>query len=184
MIWVRHNWASRILAVVLIVSMLPALVVPASRAASGMQFGSYERWIRAQLRIPVDEHVEEAISRAVASRAHSFEAFVATFLEAYEQTAPERPIAQVFTDRDLSDDALISYLQRRYTQVVDDGVLTRTFLAKAAAQSSSTIKAGKAAHAVPLPSTRVGFEGAMLQNPDDLIVIPFRVLSSARSLGP
>lgn len=186
MLWLQKGWIGRVLATVLIASMLPTLVVPRARTTGGPHFGTYERWIRAQLRISGDGAVEEAIAAAVAEGADSVREFVAVFLKSYEDAAPGRAIAQVFTERELSTDALISYLQSRYTRVVDDGVFPRSFLATAVNQtvangqsgaSSGIIAAERASSLTRDTAARIAHAGAV-------IIIPLRVLSSARSLGP
>ena len=184
MIWVRKKWTSRVLAAVLILSILPTLMVPSNRASGSAQFGSYEGWLRAQLRIPADEAVERAIVDAVEAGADSFDAFIAIFLEAYATAAPGESISQVFTDRDLSNDALISYLQRRYSQVVDAGILPRVYLTSfvqnpvigESGPSDAAVGAGAAALS--------GFGAALPALIESTIFISLRTLSSARALGP
>lgn len=184
MSWVRNGWIGRVLAAMLVASMLPTLVVPPARAAGGSQFGSYERWIRAQIRVSSDV-VEKAIAEAVAERTNSLQDFVAAFLESYEAAAPERSIAHVFTDRELSNEALMSYLQRRYTGIVDDAVLSRVYLAKAAHVASSGAQAaGTTGAFTKVGVTPILSAGPALSQHFEHIIISIRKRSSARPLGP
>lgn len=184
MMWVRNRWTSRVLAAVLILSILPTLMVSSSRGSGGAQFGSYEEWLRAQLRIPADQAVERAIVDAVEAGADSFDAFIAIFLEAYAKAAPGESISQVFTDRDLSNDALISYLQRRYSQVVEAGILPRVYLTSFV-QNPVIGKAGTSDAAIGAGTSAFSFlEAALPTLIESTILISLRTLSSARALGP
>lgn len=184
MSWVRNGWIGRVLAAMLVASMLPTLVVPPTRAAGGSQFGSYEGWIRAQIRVSSDV-VEKAIAEAVAERTDSLQDFVAAFLESYEAAAPERSIAHVFTDRELSNEALISYLQQRYTGTVDDAVLSRVYLSKVThVASSGAHAAGTSGAFTEAGVTPIISGGPVHPQQDEFIVIPIRKRSSARPLGP
>ena len=182
--WARKRWPRRVLAAVLALSMLPTLVMPGTGVIAEAQYGTYERWIRAQIRVPVDGAVEKAITEAVERGAESFDSFITAFLDAYSDAAPGQSISQVFTDRDLSNDALRSFLQRRYSQIADAGVVPRvhltTFIQHAAtAGDSGPLGAFSNARfaadaATPLLTTLVEYS----------VVISFRTLSSAQSLGP
>jgi hypothetical protein len=186
MLWLQKGWIGRVLAAVLIASMLPTLVVPRARTTGGPQFGTYERWFRAQLRISGDVAVEEAIAAAVAEGTDSVREFVAVFLRSYEDAVPGRAIAQVFTERELSTDALISYLQSRYTRVVDDAVFPRSFLTTAVNQTVANGQSGASSGVIAgdRASSLIRDIAAGNAHIGALIIIPFRVLSSARSLGP
>lgn len=183
MLWLQEKWVGRVLAAVLIASMLPTLVVPRAQTG-GPHFGTYERWIRAQLRIS-DGAVEKAIAVAVAEGADTVQEFVVAFLKTYEDAAPGRAIALVFTERELSTDALISYLQSRYTRVVDDAVLPRIFLTTAATQTVTNGHAGTSSGILSVARTAL-FAQSIASTPrlGAFIIIPLRVLSSAHPLGP
>lgn len=185
MAWVRNRWAGRVCATVLLLSMLPTLAVPTNRMAGDAQFGSYERWIRNQIRVPVDAAVEKAIAEAVASDAESFDSFIATFLDAFGEVAPDRPLSQVFTDRELSDDALISFLQRRYSQIADEGVVPRVYVASFIHNLLVSGKSGlDAARKFSADMGRADRGSFMPPVVEKTIVISLRTLTSARSLGP
>ena len=186
MLAVRNGWVGRTLAAMLIASMLATLVVPRARTPAGSQVGNYERWIRAQLRISPDDFVEMAITSAVSERVDSFQKFVAAFLQVYEDAAPERAISLVFTDRELSTDALISYLERRYNRVVYDAVFPRIYVATASHHAGAAGKTGGSVGrsgsrpATPAIQAIVGGARQIAKS----AVVPFRALSSARPLGP
>ncbi len=185
MMWVRKRSTSRVFAVVLILSILPTLMVPSGRASSSAKFGSHEGWLRAQLLAPADDLVDLAIAVAVESGAESFDGFIAAFLEAYADAAPGEPISQVFTDRNLSDDALITFLQRRYSQVVDVGVLPRLYLTSFVQNSAVGGKSGPSYTPIKTGSFAPhGVEDPLSFLAEYIIVISFRTLSSAHSLGP
>lgn len=183
--WARKRWTSRVFAAILLLSVLPTFIIPNNRAAGGAQFGSYEGWIRAQLRIPVDGAVEEAMSSAIESGADSFDEFLAAFLEAYAEAAPGQAISQVFTERNLSDDALISFLQRRYSQVGDEGVLHRVALTSLVQQVAVDGKFGLAAITSHSGMSALAAAGPVIASlAERTVVISLRTLSSARPLGP
>lgn len=183
MMWVRQRWTGRMLAAVLIASTLATFLLPTNRGVK-TQFGTYERWIRAQLRIPVDEAVEQAIAEA-AAQVGSFEEFVSAFLKSYEEIAPGQSTARAFIDRDLSNDALLTYLHLRFTQVVGDFVLLRVYVSKAASTFLSGGKTGweRAISTAELLESAAEFVFAQ-PSTDRLIIVSMRILSSARSLGP
>lgn len=120
--WARSTFVSRIIACLMLVSLLPALVVPDGFAASESAQSPFEQWVRGQLRVPASEAVDSALKAATKARARTIEQFVAAFLEAYDDGAP---VSRAFTDRELSEEALISYLQRRFHGVAAEGVLPR-----------------------------------------------------------
>lgn len=182
--WARKRWPRRVLAAVLAFSMLPTLVMPGTGVAAEAQYGTYERWIRAQIRVPLDAAVEKAIRDAVDGGADSFDAFITAFLEAYSSEAPGQPISRVFTDRELTNDALRSFLQRRYSQIADAGVVPRvhftTFIQHAAAAGDGgPLSAFSTAHITVDRATSV-----LTTLVEYGVVISFRTLSSAQSLGP
>ena len=182
--WARKRWPRRVLAAVLAFSMLPTLVMPVAGVTAEAQYGTYERWIRAQIRVPVDGAVKKAIAEAVEGEADSFDAFITSFLEAYSAAAPGEPISHIFTDRDLSNDALRSFLQRRYSQLADAGVVPRvhltTFIQHAATSGDSgPLSAHSAARVAVNRATSL-----LMTLAECGVVISFRTLSSAQSLGP
>lgn len=173
------------LAVVLIASMLPTFILPVGVGASSSEFGTYERWIRAQLRVAGDSAVEEAIAAATDSRPNSFADFIRAFIRVYVEAAPDRSISRVFLDRDLNQEALLSYLHFRYTQVADDGILTRLYQAKASSTLLLDAKTGwKHGWMAAEVLRRAPTIKASHLSTDRLFIISMRVLSSARSLGP
>lgn len=182
--WVRKKLTRRALAVLMTASLLPPVFLHPARGVAKAQFGTYERWIRAQLRIPIDEVVEKAMAEAAASRAPSFEGFVIAFLKSYKEAAPDRSTARAFTDRDLTNDALLTYLQARFTQIVEDGVLVRVYPSTPASVASSGeagIDGGTIRAELFKSHGRISFVPTMV---DRFVVVCFRTLSSARSLGP
>lgn len=185
MTWVRKGWAGRLCASVLLLSMLLTLMVPSSGAAADGRYGTYERWIREQLRVPVDAAVEQAIAEAVEVDADSFDRFIVAFLDAFAEAAPDRPLSYAFTERELSGEALISYLQRRYSQVAETGVLPRVFFTTPVQTQALGGKFGvppSRAAEVAIGDLAAGNLATSLS--EGAFVLSIRILSSARPLGP
>ncbi len=181
--WVRSTFFARLIASLLVVSLLPTLVGQAGQASALSIQGSYEVWIRAQLRVPADADLEAALNRAAESRAANIGEFVAAFLAAYESESPEVPAAHAFTERDLTDDGLIEYLQRRYTEIAPDAVLPRLRSATPPVATSLTSPSPTAAVDTTAPKVRTVYGAVTLRSGTEH-VIPFRILSPARSQGP
>jgi hypothetical protein len=97
--------------------------------------------------MPADAAVEEALKEAAQAEAQSFESFIEVFLEAYGARHDQSSAAHAFVKEDLSDDALIAYLQRRYTEVSGEAVLLgfRSVAASVAPASSSVFSGPLAA---------------------------------------
>jgi hypothetical protein len=179
----RSPYLARIVAGVLTASMLSGLfALPSSSAPEA--YGSYAGWARAQLRVPVDEALESALSKAAESRPISFQDFVEAFLKAYDQEGSGHSAALAFTDVDLSDDALITYLQRRYVRISDEGTLPRTYLTTAPSFHPGIATGGY-----------VGVEGQPTRSfipvyepqeygAREVTILLLRILSSANPLGP
>ena len=183
--WARGPYLSRFLAGILIASMLPALFVLPGIAAPGTTYGSYSRWIRAQLRVPADASIEAALARASEERPASLEAFIEAFLEAFEKANPGRSAAFAFTDVDLSDDGLITYLQRRYTRIGDEGVLPRVYLTTALGAPVAPVSYdGEAAGDGRAATQLHTYEREVILSAEAGVVIPLRTLSAAHPLGP
>ncbi|MEX0747006.1 MAG: hypothetical protein WD275_03330, partial [Rhodothermales bacterium] len=70
----------RLLAVLVIASMMPSLFVPTGSGASAAVGGTYSRWIRAQFRVPTNEAIDAALEKASKSSSSNFEAFVEAFV--------------------------------------------------------------------------------------------------------
>ncbi|MEX2399275.1 MAG: hypothetical protein WD423_00795 [Rhodothermales bacterium] len=189
----RSTWLLRSVALLLVGALLPMLFAPSSNApssraplnpaVSSSASSSYADWLRSQLRVPADASVDRALEAAVETRAASITEFVGAFLSAYESDHPDRSAARVFVDRDLSDEALISYLQRRFTEVGGEAVLLRLRLI--ASTTGSTWSSGSVS-AVPsrisraLHAARPSVSAFLV----DAVVTSFRSLSPARPQGP
>lgn len=181
---VRSTWWVRCVALLLVGALASTLLAPSSAAGSGSLAGSYGEWIRAQLLVPDDPAADRALKEAEAAEIHArtFEAFVETFLEAYEARRPGVPVARVFIDKDLSNDALISYLQRKYTEIAADAVLPRLCLA--APTFAPSLSSGSVA------SSFSGMDGwertARLSDAPrtDDVIASLRTLTPARPQGP
>lgn len=180
---VRSTFFARMVACLLVLSMLPTLVGPASQASGLTAQGAYEVWIRAQLRAPASAELEAALERAAEERSNSIAEFVAALLDAYAEEAPGERAARAFMEQDLTDDALISYLQNRYTEIAPEAVFPRLRpIAPPVATSLNTTGASGIVTAAA-PSASVHYAKSTLLDRTELVT-PFRILSPARSQGP
>lgn len=178
----RMILVQRSLAVLVIASLLPVAFVSAEREAQ--RSGPYADWVRGQLATS-NTAVEQALAAAASQPAGSLEAFLATFIEAYEAQGAGASLARVFVDHDLSNEGLIAYLQSRYGGMVSDGVLPRTALIQL---TSSVHLSDRQSLAVVPPADRMcvlqpcvaslGKTGARL------FVKPLRLVWAAQPLGP
>lgn len=181
--WVRSKWLLRCTALLLLGAMLPMALAPTSRAASGSLSSSYAEWVRAQLRMPADAAVEEALHEAAETDARTFRTFAEAFLKAYEARHPLESAAHVFVDRDLSNDALIAYLQRRYTEISGEAVLLRLRLV--AAHAGPSFSSGASGTLASHPRNTVSSAPSLFsaQEIDD-VASARRPLTPARPQGP
>lgn len=171
------------MATLLVASMLPSLVGSAGQASAMSLQGSYEVWIRSQLRVPADAQIETALEQAAESEASTVKEFIVAFVVAYQKERPNAPAARAFIDRDLTDNALIAYLQRRFTEVAPEAMVPRIRSVVPPVTSSLAAMGSMAAvttsQDVP-PALRTTTPHAAQTE----LVIPLRILSSARSQGP
>lgn len=179
----RSTFFTRVVAGLLVLSMLPALVAEAGQAPGASLQGTYAEWIRAQLRVPADTGLKKALDTAAQEKASTFEGFLQAFLDAYEAERPDVPMARAFTDRDLTDDALISYLQRRFTEITGEAILPR--LCSAVAATPHSLKASGSSAVVAAPAAAPPANQASSQAASgETVVITVHSLTSARSQGP
>lgn len=179
----RSKCLLRCTALLLVGAMLPALFAPSSRAASGSLASSYAEWIRAQLKAPAHPSVERALKKAAQADANSFNTFVAAFLEAYEAQYPQESAARAFTDKDLSNDALITYLQRRYTEISGEAVLLRLRVVGTSINTSSAT--GSTGNHAPQPRGVVPVApGLISAAASDGVLATLRTATPARPQGP
>ena len=180
----RSIWGMRAMAGLLLASLLPVTFASAVQAAR--HTASYADWVRLQLRIPVGEAIEQALEVAEESRARSLEDFLTVFVEAYEAQQPEQSIAHAFSTRDLSNDALISYLEGRYLRFVGDAVLSRTALMAAKVVSKQVLKRGLTPLAALTRSdlSRLAWAAMLQPARAPVFILSLRALSAAQPLGP
>lgn len=182
--WLRNTWMARGV-VALVVTSLVALLF-ASAESSPRRAPSYADWVRAQLLHPAGEAVEQALQTASENHQGSLQDFLDAFIDAYEAAHPQGTAAQVFVAHDLSNDALITYLQGRYSRVVGEALLPRTTITVATPSHSTSpaqqkLSAGTVAELLSvkkMPTAGVRAEVARL------VIIPLRWLWDAQPLGP
>lgn len=181
--WLRSTWGARGVGTLVLAGLLGASLtstIPPSRYAS-----SYAEWVRTQFRGPIDEAVEQALADASSDRPRSLDAFLTAFVRAYEAREPGATVARSLFALDLSDEALITYLESRYHGVVSDAVLPRAVLVATSLVSShlsnrlTALGAPDARRDLPVwrvfAAWRIAWRG---------VVVPLRVVSAAQPLGP
>ncbi len=180
----RTKWGMRVAAALLLVSLLP--VTFATAAHTGRHAASYADWVRLQLRIPAGEAVAQALEAASESRARSLEAFLATFVEAYEAEDPEQPLAAAFSADGLSNEALISYLKGRYLGFAGEAVPPRASFTTATVAAQQVLNRGMAALALltRYDLSRRVFAVSLQPSPAPAFVVPLRTRCAAQPLGP
>ncbi len=181
---VRSIWGIRLVAGLLMASLLPVTFATAVHAAQ--HTSSYADWVRLQLRIPAGEAVEQALETATESRARSLEAFLIVFVEAYEAQQPERSLALAFSTHDLSNDALISYLEGHYLGFVGDAVLPRAALVAAKVASKQVLERGPISLVTltRIDLSRRAWAATLQPSHAPVFILSLRTLSAAQPLGP
>jgi hypothetical protein len=182
--WLRASWTQRTL-VSLLVASLGAVLFGATDLPS-RHSASYADWVRTQLRAPADAALDDALA-AADEQAHTFEGFLEAFVTAYEAEHPETSLARAFVARDLPKEALITYLQSRFSRVVGEAVLPRLVMMKATPSSPSPTSDRTAVGLTPVHAAAHAIARAELpaqRHAVARIVIPLRVLWDAQPLGP
>lgn len=181
--WLRFKWAQRggvalVLACLLLVSFVT--VVHAAKKTS-----SYADWVRTHLG-DIDREVELALETAASSDAHSLDAFLVAFVEAYEAQQPSQPLAQVFATPLQTTEGLIAYLQSRYVGVVGDALLPRSQLLAAKILPSQGVDRGPSQFATLVDALprHLASEVAFKRTVVPAFVFSIRILSAAQPLGP
>jgi hypothetical protein len=184
--WMRTIRGRRLLVIVLIAALLPTLISPAAATARQATHASYGDWLRSQLRVAPDAAFEQAIEAATRARPQSLSRFLVAFVKAYETESPDTRLSAAFSANELSNEALVSYLERRYQQFGGDGLVPRT-------RSSSTLhphlKAPDRVEKLWLAvlSTTPERLGQALSQSNHVFrpfILSLRILTSAQPLGP
>lgn len=172
------------IAALLLASLLPVTFAMAAHAARHTP--SYADWVRIQLREPNNPVVAQALASAEQSRPRTLEAFLTVFVEAYEAQQPEEPLAYAFAEPDLSNDALISYLQGRFLGFVGDAIPPRTFWMAAEAGAKQVVKRSIGLSALLSRLELAHKEGGEVLQPSSIpaCILPVRLISAAQPRGP
>lgn len=180
----RTKGGTRVAAALLLASLLPVTFATAAHAARHM--ASYADWVRLQLRIPADDVVALALETATESRAGSLEAFLATFVEAYEAQQPAQPLAYAFSAVGLSNEALISYLKGRYLGFAGEAVLPRASFTAATVVAQQVLNRGLASLALLTRHDLSRRVFAVTWHPSAVpaFVVALRTRCAAQPLGP
>lgn len=169
----------------LVITSLVALLF-ASAATSPRRASSYADWVRQQLLNPTSELAETALSEATAKDPLSLQAFLEAFLEAVEAEQPHASPANLFVEYELSNDALITYLQGRFSRVVGEAVLTRITIGVASpSHNSLSLKHQSSPGTWAKPAFQALATKSETLNPAfRLVKIPLRWVLTAQPLGP
>lgn len=111
----RSIWVLRLVAALLAVSLWPTVAGPIVQAAPDSA-SAYADWLGDYLQHPENPAVTQALDAAAGSRAATFDRFLRNFVDAYEAQHPAVPLAQVFSVRAQSTDALVQLLYGQYQQ--------------------------------------------------------------------
>ena len=171
------------MAALLLASLLP--VNFAAAFSTARHTSSFAHWLQTQFQDASDAAVQQALSEVSAHRTRSLSVFVRDFIDAYEAQHPNASAAYVLAGIELSDEALIAYLESRYMGLVGHGVLP-PLLVKSQMVASTLSKriGGWVSVLVDKPQqdrfwTREGQYALKC-----VVVVAFRQLSSAQPLGP
>jgi hypothetical protein len=182
--WLRASWTQRTLVPLLVASLSAVLFVTVDQPSQ--RTASYADWVRTQLRAPADAALDDALA-AAAEQARTFEGFLEAFVAAYEAEHPETSLARAFVARDLPKEALITYLQSRFSRVVGEAVLPRLVMVKATTTSQTPTSDRTVVGLAPVHAAAHDIHRAELpaqRHAVALIVIPLRALWDAQPLGP
>lgn len=181
----RTTILTRILTTLLIGSVVAVMLVPSAWAQRNDVAASYEVWLRQQLRVTPDAHMEAALAEALEERPASLEDFLYAFVAAYEAEA-DVSLSEAFALHAPSDEALISYLHGRYLGIVGDAVMPRIVPMGVVAQSNTSNDRSGTARAM-MTKRWLAWEqqeAAHLDLQAIPVIIPLRVLFSASPMGP
>ena len=180
----RSKWSKRWVAALLLVSLLP--VSFATAFSTARHTSSFASWLETQLQDTENEAVVEALAEVSTHRTRSLEVFVRDFIDAYEAQHPDVSAARVLAGMDLSDEALIAYLESRYMGLVGHGVLPRLLLKAQVLTSTLSKRLGTFSSSVLTEKQQqhriwtTMWQHAMRP----VVVVTLRQLSSAQPLGP
>jgi hypothetical protein len=170
-------------AALLLVSLLP--VSFATAFSTARHTSSFADWLETQLQDPTNEAVVEALAEVATHRTRSLEVFVRDFIDAYEAQHPDVSAARVLAGMDLSDEALIAYLESRYMGLVGHGVLPRLLLKAQVLTSTLSKRLGTSSSVLANKQQQHRIWTTMWQHAmRPVVVVTLRQLSSAQPLGP
>lgn len=181
----RTTLLTRVLALLLMGSTVGVVLVPSAWAQRNDVAASYEVWLRQQLRVEPDAHMEAALAKVLDERPASLEDFLYAFVAAYEAEA-SGSLSEAFAVQAPSHEALVSYLYGRYLGIVGDAVLPRIIPMGIVAQSNTSNDRNGATRAV-MTKRWIAWEqqeAAQLDLQATPVIIPLRVLFSASPMGP
>ena len=173
----------RWVAALLLVSLLP--VSFATAFSTARHTSSFAHWLETQLQDPTDEAVQQVLATVSSNRTRSLEVFVRDFIDAYQAQRPNASAARVLAGMDLSDEALIAYLESRYLGLVGHGVLPRLLLKSQVFVSTLSKRLGGSVSVLADKQQQHHTWTTMWRHAvRPVVVVTLRELSSAQPLGP
>lgn len=182
---VRTRWYVQAVAVTVTLSLLAGTVVPLGRAAQPVA-SSYADWVRSQLREAPSEEIEDALAAAVAERPQSWSAFLTSFVQAYSSRVAASDLAEAFGQAGGSVEALMGYLQGRFSCAAGPATLPRLVagIASLSATPGADRTAVSQAVAADLRTVHRCTTPVVLEGWNVPFVLSLRVLFAAQPLGP
>lgn len=182
----RSIWGLRVLVIVLMAGIMPAVLGPGVRAAQPSSADAYADWLRDYLISPTDPVVARALDAASSTKAQTFDDFLRVFIKAFEAQQSDMALADVFSVEAQNTDALVWLLYGQYQQVLGGVSPARATLS---ATSSGLAGITDRTYAI-LPDTdhdgagthRLDFPLHFLS--DLAVVTPIRVYWTAFPQGP
>ena len=182
----RNKWGSRVVVAWVLASLVHPLFLVKISPPQSHVFSSYADWLRLQISAPSSDLVDQALDKAISTKAQSLEAFLKSFIQAYEALHPNTPLAEELFNLRISEEALLVYLQSRYLHVIDDAVLPRPSVVTAVTQPAQLFS--RFSKAITEHDGLCNAAASLTASISDAgqlrIPVVFRLLSAARPLGP
>ncbi|HET6566831.1 MAG TPA: hypothetical protein VFG50_02630 [Rhodothermales bacterium] len=181
----RSIWVLRLVAALLVVSLAPTITGPTVQAAPDSA-SAYADWLGGYLQHPDHPAVKQALDAAAESHAATFERFLRIFVDAYEAQHPVVPVAQIFSVRAQSTDALVHLLYGRYQQKLGGSATPQGTLSAAPSLFAGVTDRAMSVLPTSVQARRIGAASVVLfaSAADVFYVRPIRTAWAALPQGP